>query len=190
MDSEGTVIGKPGRSVKGFKKATDEASAYVALKAKKTRTPAEEAKLIGLELGFGKIKADEARKRADALKLDDDSKKALDKTIETYAFEAELEVMLKENRPKSRAEADAMATKLGPELWKHYQAGKRPTEKQSSQASGFYYQVLMQYGLKAKLPKPARAGYDGIERIYGSIARARGQLDMLKKQVEALESGQ
>ncbi|HBP17504.1 MAG TPA: hypothetical protein DEA08_06895 [Planctomycetes bacterium] len=194
MDEQGEVITKPaGRSVKAFEKGAQQVGSFMKLRNKADKSDAEKVELLTLEIGFGTVSADEARKRAKELEgsLDDAAKAKLAegmKVLEARDFEKEIKAALPKKRPASQEEAKAVLTKLGEKFWADYQAGKRPTNNPQGPGQTFY-QVMVQYGMQTKQAGPARAGYEGLEKIFGGFKQARPQLDRLKKQVEELEAG-
>lgn len=194
MDERGEVITQPaGRSVEAFEQGAAQVGGFLRLRNKADKSPADQAELLSLEIGFGSVSSAKARERAKALEgsLDEAGRAKLAealKILDARDFEREVKAALPKKRPASPEEGKAVLAKLGEKFWAAYQAGKRPTH--SPQGAGqTFYQVLVQYGLGTKQAGPARAGYEGLEKIFGGFKQARPQLDRLKKQVEGLEAG-
>lgn len=193
MDAEGNVLCEPaGRGVKDFESGEQKVGAFLELKAKPDKSDAEQVELLILEIEFGTAKPEDARKRAKELepKLDAATKKKLAEglaVLEKRAYDKEVQELFAKHRPRSREEAQKVVAQLGPKLWEDHQAGKRPTDDPQG-AGQLVYQVLLQYGLENKVAPAARAGYAGLEKLYGRYPQARAKLDQVKKQVEALEA--
>lgn len=95
LDSRGDVIANlSDRSVEGFQSMLKDGGDFLSLLKKDKRTPGEEIRLLGLEMGMGRVKGDEARTRANALKdLDAEGVKARDEMLLGLDIQQELDTI-------------------------------------------------------------------------------------------------
>ena len=175
MDAEGGVLAVlNARTVDGFKDMMKRGAEFQALVAKKDRTPAEELSVLKAELGLGRLKPEEARARATALKgLDEAAKKELDGLLLGLDIRAEMAKITRENAKEGRIAAG----KAFAEMWK---AGREPTDEDTVQP---FFILMLDYA--ESIPDAAlfEKALGELQERFGDKPQAAG---FLKKQEERL----
>ncbi|RMG19075.1 MAG: hypothetical protein D6731_00405 [Planctomycetota bacterium] len=162
MDAEGDVLGKPaGRDVASFERGAKTAQAYLDLKNKADRTPAEEAELLAAEIGLGKVSVAEAEKRMQGLELDEAGKQKIEAAL------TDLRIL---ERVKSLRQGDmAGIAAAGKAYYEMYQAGQRPQGDEAFQA---FYMLIMRYGQSEKDPDIFEVGLKAMKDKFGHLPQA------------------
>jgi hypothetical protein len=180
MDADGGVLAElDDRTVEGFQAMMKSGGDFTALLAKKDRTSAEEVDLLTREIGLGRVKAEDARTRAAAIKgLDDAGKARLDGLLLGLDIKGQLD------KTNGRDPASRAATgKVFAEWWK---AGRAPGGKDESFQPFF---VLMLDHADASKDVALFEKVLGVLRDeVGSNPRAAGFFKAQEKRLEKLKA--
>ena len=176
MDAEGEVIGVVSgeRSVAGFTRLMKDAADYSTLRGKKGRSPAEEVRLLGFELGMDRVTEADARTRAAALKdLDADPKKALDALLLGLDIQAELKLI--------KGPDPALRIAAGKDFAAMWKEGRRPGSDDGVFQPFFIY--MLDYAESEKDAAHFEKALGVLREKFGSEPKAAG---FFKKQDERL----
>ena len=165
MDAEGNVLSDlDDRSVDGFRAMMKGAGEYLDLRSRKDPSPADQLKLLGMDLSRGRIKAAEYREKAGALKgLDEASVKAREAVLVNLDITAELDKLRNAGGPDPKLRMAA-----GKVFGEMHRAGRTPSEKRYV---GPFYEVMLDYAEDQKDAELFAAAFGRLKEAFGDQAR-------------------
>jgi len=179
MDATGDVIlqHQGARSAEAFGKSTSTAKDYLAVKEKADKGDAgAKIDFATLQLGMGKLKADEAQK---AIKAAGEPSKDQQAKLDLELVNAQV----RESVGKLRSDEEAAV--LGKKFYADYKAGKAgPTADNALQS---YYILLLDAAADAKDAAAFEAGYKILFEKYGKMEGAAAFFEDKQKQLKALQ---
>ncbi len=182
MDAKGEVLSDlSSRSVDGFKAMMKGAADYQALRAKKDHTPAEQLKLLGLDLARGRIKGPEYRERAAKIDgLDEAAIQERTATILHLDIAAELEKIRNAGGP-----APELRHEVGGKFAGWHKAGLGPRDPRYA---GSFYELIMNYAEKEKDAELFGAALAKLKEFFGDQKRLEGYFKGLQEKLDKLKA--
>ncbi len=181
MDADGNVVSRlDDRTVDGFKAMVKAGSEYLALKAKKDRTPAEELRVLATDLRAGTIQGAEFKERVAALKgLDAAATKERDDLLVHVDFVAEMKKVQDAHSPdpKYRIAAGKVYAAM-------HAAGRVPADQNEMAA---FYQFTIDYAESVKDVPLFETALGKLREAFGDNPRAQGFFKMMDDRLAKLK---